>query len=836
MNRLKKAVDKVAEGCFWVFFYFFMALVNWVRRSIVNWPRRVLVVILWGCIWSTLYLLTRNAPATTIMVLGMALSLRLWPPFCRHFYIYRDPDPASPVAPPASRVWTLIWAVVLLAMACVLTFALVDTAFRGVDDSRMIWAYHEDEGWLSDLYQEYINQRRFEIGKEWGFTYGSFHLMATSLISRLLTLYFTTPITATDAIILNRLLLIGALLATGGLLFIAGRRFLNSPFAGTAAAMLLWTNVKVLEMTVLSNYPDIIAMFVLGVAFCTVCAVTIRPTARSLFLAPLLIGIGFSIKFMGLPLALIQIVAFRIAQGRLHKRDPLVSTGRLRKDLLLYIAYVPLAIGAAFFTINPFYLIHFKRFISQMSVLSNLYAGANINNLPASAIHLPSLGDWWHVATAGGEPDPLLFGGVAILGVSSFLTLWWRRPVSSCPSPMLVFYVTSFVFILLWTLFVLHFSNFAFFHYFLPILPWIYLLAGILPILLLRLIRRWWPNSRYGPLVALVVGIGAVGLFVVPVWRDLRYPDEGGAIYIANSLGYANHDSAVSSRFLSTYGILTSVRKGGEALVIGEWLNSHATEARSAISTDTIFYFPPFIRDLRYLNRQMTLDILLRSMPDLLVVSDYFIDMYTRAYPETEIAAMGAVERDAFLKAREFYRLIKGQDEVLNYRKLKEFSAPIGKYWKRLHIYRRQGPRIMGALATGFTTPALSPPPNGTEIFFREEVILPEEVYLAALEGQPLPTTLGIQLKSPHRISGIGFLWYDDKNLPKSARIAGYRGERQIFARPIAIQFTGSGTPYSWEPVSTPEPVDRLVLTVQEFTGQQRLLLRGMFVKAEGIK
>lgn len=762
-----------------------------------------------------LFYATRHRLASLIMVSGIAFFHLLWKVFESRFARYGEPvdEPGQPRR--HSRASLVIMAALTVAVGSL----AVQASFRGVDDKRMISAFHEDEGWIADLYDDYVVQKKLDLGEKWGYTYGSLNLMTVSVAARAL-----RPVVELDGrgcVIINRLLLIAVFLSTGWLAYFIGRGVFRSDLAGLAAAGLLFTNAKAVEIALPSNYPDTFHMLFLTVSVYFTSRMFHRFSWRDAFFSVIALGLGFSVKYMGLPLALIIIIVFGYRQIKSHKTGKPEKPLKALANFGLFSLIVLAALPAAFFTVNPYYLIHFKKFMSQMSKLASLYSNpASMNNLSASTVKLPGLADWWSAGAGGGAPDSLVFVTVIIVFLLMLSGLRRKKRID----PQDSFVIVSFSFVALWFLFVIWRSKFAFFHYFLPVIPSIYLAACALPHYLNALIEG--PLKRRAAFWAAGV-IYSISL-LVPLANDVDRELAGEPFFKRNSLGYAARDFARESRAVLTFMVLKETRstEGNIAMEVGRWLKDNCPDARSLVTNETIFYYPPFIKDAGYWNRQMNLELLFRTMPDLLIVSDWFIDMYTKDYSGAEIASIAPESLNAFMSAREFYGLIKDKDEFLNYRRIKTFEAPVGWYWKRIHIYRREGPRAFSH-ARIVSGPSLTEPPNGKEVLFNNDFIMPYEVYLAAFPGNPVPSRLEFEL-DPVGIKGIGFVWYSPESHPAEAMVQGFRNGRRVFEEKMPL-LSADRYPYGW--VETDAEVDKIVLRVDKFKGQQRLLIKRMLMK-----
>lgn len=785
---------------------------NAVTRHLVRrWPFYFALILI--------YLGTRNLKVLSIMGLGMAFFGAGWHMIRRQFegYSMLLGQDGSWSSSKKAKGW--FWTMVALTVTLVLPMS--DVALRGTADSRMIWAFHEDEGWLVDLYGAYMTQPHFDLGDAWGYTYGSFHLMLITVLARLIQPF--VHLEAAHLIIMNRLLLLGALVGTGWTLYYAGRRFLGSPLAGVLAAALLWSNSKVLEMAIPSNYPDIFGMFFLTLALLYIARLVVDTRPMVLFLAPLLIGLGFSVKYMGLPFLLILLLVFRLTQGKLQDIANPPSRTQLRIDLIAYAGYAGLALPVAFFMVNPFYLIHWQRFLSQMKLVMALYGSGNINNLPTEAIVLPSTADWWRVLGGAGTPDYLLFGAaIASFGLAWLIIARGRRPDKATSLVAVAGLAT-----VLWVFFVTKNSNFAFFHYFLPMMPVVYLSAVALPVIGKRIFfpSIHFLSEKMGVILVIMLASAMIGMSIM----ELKGATSAVDAFQKSRLGYAARETVLQSRIGRDYQLWATMRrtKGSIAMEVGEWLAEHTPEARSLVTNETIFYYPPSIKEIRYWNRNLNLEALFRTMPDLLIVSDYFVDMYTKDYNAASVSAMPTEQREVFLKEREFYMLLQGQQQFLNYKEIKTFTAPETWYWKRLRIFKRQGPRVFGKLVSEVSGLTIMSSPNNRDILDREDFSFPTEVYLASFPENPIPSELTLKLKQPILMHGVGFVWYNENNHPVNAEIRGFYQGDLVFRRELPIS-SETTTPYSW--VDVQGNVDQLVLAVAKFKGQQRLLLRRLLL------
>lgn len=780
-----------------------------------------------------LYALLRHLGAVALMMAGIAFFGFAWRDIAQRFRQHpawraeaAPPDSSAPRSgPSAARVPVWAW-VAMGAMTAVLAYFLSSAALRGAEDSRMLWAFHEDEGWIGDLYQNYVGQEQMDLGKQWGYTYGSLNLMVVSLVARAV-----RPLVRLDGaqcVILNRFLLEAALLAAGWAVFGAGVRFLRSAGAGLVAAGLLWTNVKVVEMALLANYPDILGMLLLFLAFWSACEIYLSMRPVHLFAAPLLLGIGFSAKFMGLPLALVILAAFWLGLRETARRWPSLSRRQFRVDLVRYAAYVPAAMAAAFAIVNPYYILRLRLFLSQMHKVLSLYGTGNINNLPASAVRQVTPADWWHVATGSGALEWVLVLGVCVSLGAAVVAVFRRRKFQGA---MPVFLVFGGAFAVAWIGFVLWSTRFAFFHYFLPIVPIVYLMACAAP----KSVAAAMPAARPGMVKGLVAaGLAALVLGgLLPLMGDVAAVRQGASEYAADPLGYAARQSLLRSRLARTWQLVTRIRntRDSEAVEVGRWLAEHCPQARTLVTNETVFYYPPSIEHVFYWNRQMSLGLLFRTMPDLLIVSDWFVEMYTQDLESDELAAMPEPARQTYLDAHEFYSLLKDKDEFLDYRRIKVFTAPGGWYWKRLHVYQRMGPANLGGLVKKVRGTALEDPPHGAGCLSFAGPLQEADLYLAAAPGSPGPARLEVVLESAVELSGLGVAWYSPQDLPARAFAEGWLGGAKVFECELPIE--GRSAPYSWVELDAKPAVDRLVLRVSEFRGRNQLLLRRIFLRTD---
>ena len=790
----------------------------------------------YGLLVGVLSAVLRHAPAVGIITAGVVffhvswlLLRRRFAPYLRHLPDHNDclsaTAPAGSAGPPRPAVPA--WAWITMVLASILIAAPMGVvALKASDNSRMIWAFHEDEGWLADLYDNYASSPRMDLGERWGYTYGSFNLMLVSFLAR--AVRPVMHLDGTDCVILNRMLLMLAFVATGWLVFCIAVRSFGSPGVGVVAAALLWSNSKAVEIGIPCNYPDVFGMLLITIAIFLIARMLSEFHLRTLFLAPLFVAVGFSIKYMGLPLVVFVLVAFFLSRKRVAGVS---GPRRALGDLGLYSAYTLAAIPVGFFMVNPYYLVHWRRFASQMRIVWHLYGSGNINALPASGVTLPSLGDWWQVATGGGTPDGVLFVAAGICGVLTVFRVVRKRGRFDRGS---AFVCVAMLFAGCWAAVVMAGSQFAFFHYFLPALPSAYLVAAAsaiyaresFPARCARL-RRFLPGLLLAALLVYVTSS-----VVVEIRNVLR----AGQAYTTHSFGYAARSSLLKSRLGRTFQLLSTVREveGSVALEVGRWLEDHCPEARTLVTNETIFYYPPRIEQIKYLNRQLDMLALVRTMPDLLIVSDYFVEMYTRRYEQNEIDAMDRSQRDQFLRARQFYSLVKDRDAFLNYVRIKTFDAPKSWYWKRLHIYERQGPRTLKGLLASLGGSRLMPPPNGSECLTFDGFVMPVRMYAAAVPGQAMPYTLDIRLARPIEVTGIGAMWWSTNDHPTQVRLELWLRDQQLLGTDLPIN-VGQSAPFSWVELDRPaERADRIVLKVSSFAGQQRLIMRRLLIRGGG--
>ncbi|MDA8325023.1 MAG: hypothetical protein M0033_02270 [Nitrospiraceae bacterium] len=785
------------------------------RASLIFWP------VAYAAAFLFLFLVFRNKRAVLIMLSGTAFFHLAWA-FLRWRYCWYSKF--SPEKGARKLSMPPRWAIAAMVLLSLVTGgALTRLAFKGAQDNRMIWAFNEDEGHLADLYDQYVSQEKFDLGHDWGYTYGSMNIMAVTAAARAL-----KPVMALDGrqcVILNRLLLALALLVAAWVCFYICLQFFSSAFLGVITAGLLLTNQKVIEMALLSNYPDIfhMAFFTLAVYF--LAGMLKDFNIRDAFLAVIFASLGFSVKYMGLPLFPIIILAFRYRQGQYLAHG---APGRLRLDLALFSVFSLAAPLIMFFTVNPFYLIHLTDFISQMRIVMSLYANpASMNHLPGSGVVIPGLVDWLKVFTSGGAPD----GFLLMLLLPALVLALISKAISTTEGkrryPGDDFIIAGLLFIASWSVFVLWRSKFAFFHYFLPVMPAFYIISCSVPLYLSRLIER--RNMKL--LAAGAVFGGMLLATAVPLVQDIGSEAAGLPSFMVNSLGYASRDYTRESRFVLAYDLIKSTRSANSKVMkVGQWLKENCPDARSLVTDETVFYYPPFIKDIAYWNRQLDFEDLFRTMPDLLIVSDWFMDMYTTQYSKAELEAMPPVQREDFLKEREFYSFIKGKKEFLNYRLIKMFKADKGWYWKKIYIYKRIGPRTFQGMIESVSGPTINPSPNGNDIFFRNDFVMPFEVYLAAFPGNPVPGRFTINLKSPTALKGFGVEWYDAQNHPIKGTVEIYSNGSLVSREPLSVSSPDSA-PYSWFDVNV--KAGRIVFYITQFKGQQRLLLRRFFMKAQ---
>ncbi len=784
--------------------------------------RAALIPAGYGALALILLLATRFRRVSLLMILCVAFFHVAWMVIRGRFRDYPDGSgaarPVRRAAAPRGRACTMAAMVLLSATLCAL---LVPLAFKGVENPRMVWAFHEDEGWVCDLYQRFVTARKLDFGESWGYTYGSLNLMLVSMAARLLRPLVVLD--GSDCIILNRLLLTAALLGTGWATYFAGRRLLSSPLAGLAAAALLWSNCKVVEMALLANYPDTFGMLLLTLAALWFVRAYVEMTPRSLFLAPLLLGLGFSVKYMGLPLLVLMAAGFWLAQCRVAAARPDIPRHRLWADLAIYLGYLLAAMPVAFVLVNPLYLINWRRFLTQMRAIVALYHSGNVNNLPESAVVVPTWSDWWQVAGAGGAADHLLICGAAVAVLWSVAGLAVRRGRWSGADVLSIF---AGAFSVLWVVFVTRNSRFAFFHYFMPITPLVYLLACSLPVRAARVFPERCRRLRFA-----TSGVLACGLLAAIAWPVVQRARFLISAEPATPRSAIVVDSVLRSRPGLHWRWFSAVRDQNHVSIqVGRWLETSCPEARSLITSEAVFYYPPSITEIRYLNRQLGLRQLFEHAPDLLILSDWFIEMYTRDYSPQEIEAMPREARDEFQRVRELYLLARRGDRLLNYRRIRTFDAPAGCYWKRLHVYRRSGPASLAGLVDRVGGTPLISPPNGADVLFAEGPI-PEGMYLATPVDRPPPLPLRLELscRRPIRLDGIGFVWWSCEHHPARATIAGYREERCVFSEAAQV-CTGMDISYTWMPIADAPELDRIELTVPAFVGQERLIIRRVLV------
>ncbi len=277
---------------------------------IMGSKKNIPISVIYFLLALVLYLATRHLGVVVIMVGGAALLRLFWKIFKSRFALYSQSHETVELELP--QRWSRVSLIVMFILTLFMGIAMVRLSFRGIENKRMISAFHEDEGIMADIYEEYIAQKRFDLGKNWGYTYGSLPIMIVSLMGRSL-----KPIIILDGVscvVFNRLLLSVVLLLTGWLVFFIGKRVFKSPLLGLIAAGLLLSNAKVIEISILSNFPDIFHMFLFALAGYFTAGLLHRFDHKNAFLALLAMGIGFSVKYMGLPFIAILIIVFRYKQ------------------------------------------------------------------------------------------------------------------------------------------------------------------------------------------------------------------------------------------------------------------------------------------------------------------------------------------------------------------------------------------------------------------------------------------------------------------------------------------------------------------------------------------
>jgi hypothetical protein len=240
------------------------------------------------------------------------------------------------------------------------------------------------------------------------------------------------------------------------------------------------------------------------------------------------------------------------------------------------------------------------------------------------------------------------------------------------------------------------------------------------------------------------------------------------------------------------------------------WLIKNSFTNQTILS-DVPCKYPAFIQEIQKENNWVDLKDLLNNNPDLVLITDDNIQ-----------------QMDMELK-----NLFSEEQSFLNYDLIKVFDAPSNLVWSKLYIYRRAGPSSLNGKILSVTGSPLYPSPNGTDVLELDDALIPMDVYLSASEGSPFPYVLDITLKAPMELSGIGFVWWSPQDQPREGRVQGWKGDQLVFDNLLSIQSSDS-VPYSWEDVGNKQ-VDRLVLTVSSFKGQQRLILRRLIIDQNNI-
>lgn len=709
--------------------------------------------------------------------------------------------------------WHIPFAILAIS-SLILLYILTCKAGTGLDNYRLIWAFNEDEGHLAEVYTNYLAAKHFNLGADWYYTYGSINAMLTIIPLRII--QFVIPVDGITALYFNRILLIASLVGTGWVLFCASSIWFNSPWVGVFAALLLWTNPKVLEVTSLANYPDIIGMLLFTAALLVSWRALLTMKSQWLFMAPLLFGLAFGVKYMGTIMLVLYFILFFI---RLKSTPSSVSTRQVLTTTFLYGLYIAFAQIAAFILVNPYYIINYKIWLSHLSSLQGMYSTGNINNLPSSGIEIPDLRVWISRLVNGSITEIFILLSVGATAIITILTK--IKCKNHCYSSSFVWYGAANFFV--WLLMITSVSKFAFFHYFLPVLPILYFSACLTPRIIIE--QYSLPLKFYR-----VACIFLVSTFIL-VDASLLLLDKKPDIQVSK-LGYATSELHQRSRIAEWHNMSTYYEHAGKALIeVGNWLTDNCPDTRSLIATDTIFYYPPLISQVHYMNRQLTLPVFYRFTPDLLIISKYFMDMYTKDFLKEEIDAMPVETRNSFIASQSFYKRLQA-GQINGYNLKHTFIAPPGLYWQELYVYENQFKRrplvdTVGNI-TASSNAAIFPEPNNVECF---TVATPNfEQYFATI-ATGTSQWVKFDFEKPIKNEKMLIRWYSAKEHPTGISVEMLDEDSTVKFMDLAVDIdVEAGTATSEFSLPEDMQVSAIIFRCNNFTNQQRFLISGWWI------
>jgi hypothetical protein len=235
----------------------------------------------------------------------------------------------------------------------------------------------------------------------------------------------------------------------------------------------------------------------------------------------------------------------------------------------------------------------------------------------------------------------------------------------------------------------------------------------------------------------------------------------------------------------------------------------YLSTGKNVVANELFCPLPAEVKTLRLQNHSLTVKDLFLNQPDLLIISSRYIDAEDAGPLYTQIS--------------------QDPGSPLNYQRLFTVSYGTGKAERELNVYTRSGPRTLNAmLASASGTPRY--PGNHDTAVLTYDGAIPADVYLVSQESYPLPHVLELNFKQPVELQGAGFLWYDRKNHPRSGALSFWNGEEMVFESDLTIQ-NEDGDSFSWVDLPENQPVDRMVLQVESFVGQARLLIRSLLVR-----
>ncbi|MDA0748305.1 MAG: glycosyltransferase family 39 protein, partial [bacterium] len=383
--------------------------------------------------------------------------------------------------------------------------------------------------------------------------------------------------------------------------------------AGALAALFLAATPVFLRWSV-EIHPDLPQLFWMLCALLWCCRLVRVFEMKAVVWATVFAGLAFGTKYGGV--FLLPLIAGCILVGQAE--DGLEFRRRGGKRVLLAMLLVPVMFLLVFLVSNPYALIHFETFRSDVAFERE---------------HL-QFGHMFKVDSAGFRWVGMLGGILGVVASVLFVVQAVRQVWPGCR--IRVDRVVLLVWIVGYTGYLVGTANLQAARHLLPVLPavWLFVADGCLA--LWRWVKtRWATPAVYLVLPVLVVfvggqnGVDAGRLFEEKLWR-------------------------VTSR---------------SELVAGQWMAERFPE-KTSILFDAYAYIPPQFRNVMRISLGQSYLIVHHLQPDLLVVRQ----AVAKDFQDVTKAESARIGKDAFLDAHYFYKFLE-EGRIPTYRLEKEFDG-----------------------------------------------------------------------------------------------------------------------------------------------------------------